>query len=118
MEAPKPPATPSRMLFESRCSRIRSPAPSPFWMVRIKVSGPIIDAALCAADPTPEALVAMTTRSHIPTEAPSIEVRMLLTVRSPLAPSTRKPWLAMASTCSFQRSIAQISFPESARRPA
>ena len=58
-DAPNPSATPSRTLAVGMWAAIRSPAPSPFWMVRTSESGRIDEATMPAASPTPLALVAM-----------------------------------------------------------
>src|SRR5688500_15016237 len=63
------------------------------------------------------ALVASTTRSQGPASPGSV-VALTFTVRSPEAPSTRKPFLRIASTCSRQRSIAHTSWPADANSPA
>ncbi len=61
----------------------------PFWIVCTTVPGPIRGAALAAAAATSKALVATMTRSHGPIPSVVVPAAASLTVRSPLAPSTR-----------------------------
>ncbi len=102
MDAPKPPTTPTAILSLPRMGAAASGEPRPFWMVCTTVSGPIRDTLERAAASTSNALVAMITRSQTP--IPSVVTPELAsrTVRSPLAPSTRRPFLAMASAWSGQ----------------
>ena len=118
MEAPKPSATPKRTLSVGMYCAIRSPAPRPFWIVKTIASRPITAAAACAAEPTPEALVARIHRSHVPTSEIWVVARTDVTVRSPLAPSTRRPFALIASTCAPHVSTAQTSCPASASKAA
>ena len=70
--------------------------PRPFWIVCTTVSGPSSGAHDFAAASTSNALVAMITRSQGP--MPSVVVEAWIgTVRSPLAPSQRRPWARIAS---------------------
>ena len=86
-------------------------------MVSTGVSGPSRARAPLAAASTWAALVAMMTRSQGPTVAGS-DVAPIRTVRPPLAPSSRSPLAAMASTWACQVSIAQTSLPASAMSAA
>mmetsp|Transcript_65220 Transcript_65220/g.189066 ORF Transcript_65220/g.189066 Transcript_65220/m.189066 type:complete len:274 (-) Transcript_65220:69-890(-) len=119
IEAPKLLAIPSITRSGLTCLAMRSPAPSPFWMVKITPSAFTSFAAASAAAPTPDALVATTTRSTVPAAiSEASPVACSRTVRSPLAPSTRSPLARIASTCSLQMSTAQTSFPAEASKPA
>src|SRR5688572_20598750 len=117
IEAPKPPTTPTITLSLPRTDAAVSGPPNPFWIDSTGVS--LLSKGLidCAAGATCMAFVASTTRSHCPASAAFV-VALTLTVRSPEAPSRRRPLARMASTCSRQRSIAHTSWPAEANRPA
>ncbi len=71
---------------------MRSPAPTPFWMVSTNVSSRSKGPKDLAALPTPDALVAIITRSHGPGSEVLVVAWTDFTNLSPLAPSTRKPF--------------------------
>ena len=96
---------------------MRSGAPMPFWMVRIRVSSPSSGPRDFAAAATSWALVATITSSQGPASAGSV-VALRATVRSPLLPSSRRPWSRIAWMCSAQVSTAQTSLPASAKSAA
>src|SRR5262249_15315005 len=77
----------------------RSGPPRPFWIESTTVSATTSRRALTAAAFTSRALVAMITSSQGPASAASA-VAFTRTVRSPEAPSTRRPLARIASTCS------------------
>src|SRR5207344_2925136 len=91
--------------------------PSPFWIDRTTVSGPIRGEADCAADSTCIALVATITRSQRPASA-GLVVAWIGTVRSPDGPSRRRPLLRIACTCSLHASMAHTSCPADASNAA
>src|SRR3954467_670373 len=117
MEAPKPPTTPTITRSLPRTDAAVSGPPRPFWIESTGVSlfrRGVRDAAAAA---TCIAFVARTTRSQGPASRASV-VAFRRTVRSPEAPSTRRPRERIASTWSFQRSIAQTSWPAEAKSAA
>src|SRR4051812_26442707 len=117
MEAPKPPTTPTITRSLPRTDAAVSGPPRPFWIDRTGVSffrRGVRDAAAAA---TCIAFVARTTRSQGPASRASV-VAFRRTVRSPEAPSTRRPRERIASTWSFQRSMAQTSWPAEAKSAA
>mmetsp|Transcript_20600 Transcript_20600/g.37048 ORF Transcript_20600/g.37048 Transcript_20600/m.37048 type:complete len:210 (-) Transcript_20600:563-1192(-) len=117
MQAPKLLAMPSITFEVSMYCAMRSPAPKPFWMVRTTPSDLMSFEAACAAAPTPDAFVAMTTRSHGGTSDVSSRASKCET-KSPFGPSTRRPFSLIFCTCSFQTSTAQTSLPAAAKKPA
>jgi hypothetical protein len=113
ISAPNPPAIPNMMRSGLSTRWIRSTLPSPFWIVRIRVSGPIIGPAARRPGSMSMTLVATTTSSHDPASAASV-VAFTGTVRSPLAPVQRSPCARIASTCSCHLSNSQSSLPPAA----
>src|SRR4051812_3977011 len=117
MEAPKPPTTPTITRSLPRTDAAVSGPPRPFWIESTGVSlfrRGVRDAAAVA---TCIAFVARTTRSQGPaSRAPVVAFRR--TVRSPEAPSTRRPRERIASMCSFQRSMAHTSWRAEAKSAA
>ena len=87
-------------------------------MVCTTVSGPIRDTLARAAASTSNALVAMMTRSQTPIPFVVTPALASRTVRSPLAPSTRKPFAAIASAWSGQVVTAWTSWPADAMSAA
>ena len=71
--------------------------PRPFWIVCTTVSGPSSVTLDRAAASTSKAFVAMTTRSQGPIPFVSVPALASRTVRSPLAPSTLRPWVLIAA---------------------
>ena len=88
---------------------IRSPAPSPFCIVKIREFFDIILLRLDAAEPTPDALVAIINSSYPFASSMLFDTFIFLTTLSPLKPETLRPSFLMASKCSSQRSIAKTS---------
>ena len=117
MEAPKPPTTPTITRLRPSTFAAVSGPPRPFWIDSTTVSGPSSGRMDCAAFSTCIALVARIARSQGPASA-ALVVACSFTMRSPDAPSSRKPFFCMASTCACQLSIAQTSWPASASSAA
>src|SRR3954463_10010200 len=114
MEAPKPPTTPTITRSLPRTDAAVSGPPRPFWIESTGVSFFRRGVGDAAAAATCIAFVARTTRSQGPASRASV-VAFRRTVRSPEAPSTRRPRERIASTWSFQRSMAQTSWPAGAK---
>ena len=87
-------------------------------MVCTTVSAPIRGTRARAAASTSNALVAMMTRSQTPIPSVAVPALASRTVRSPLAPSTRRPSFAMASAWSGQVVTAWTSWPADAMSAA
>ncbi len=117
MDAPNPPTTPTITRSRPSTAAAVSGPPRPFWMESTTVSGPSSGFTDSAAWATCIALVARMTRSQGPASLASV-VALTRTVRSPEAPSTRKPLVRIASMCSRQVSTAHTSCPAEASSPA
>src|SRR5687768_11035163 len=117
IDAPNPPTTPTMTRSRPSTAAAVSGPPSPFWIDRTGVEGLNKGSRVRAACATCIALVASTTRSQGPASAGFV-VALTFTVRSPEAPSSRKPFERMASTCSCQRSMAHTSCPAAANSAA